>query len=214
MQDTAGLRLQRRNTLETPPGPIESVWRGAAESGRYSPGASSFDCSRAKWHRRSLSARLSLTRRNPRSSLTKRGTASFPAPLPGQRLPRVEKANLGSVPPGADAAAGSGGRCGGRASGVRGPAPTRARGPTLSGPFPIRARAAGASLGLPRPAPPGSASGRAAVRAARAPAAAKRAAGEPISARLGGGYFLVYGAARSRQLGRPRGGAGRGGALR
>ena len=41
LQDTARLRLQRRNTLATPPGPSKSAWRGAAESGRYSPGASS-----------------------------------------------------------------------------------------------------------------------------------------------------------------------------
>lgn len=128
---------------------------GSAESGRYySPGASSFDCSRAKRHRRSLRARLSLTRRNPWSSLTKRRTASFPAPLPGQRLPRVEKANLGSVPPGADAAAGSGRRWAGRASSVRGLAPARA---IL--PCPALSRPGCARPGRPRREPAASRSG-------------------------------------------------------
>lgn len=133
-----------------------------------------------------------------------------PAP-PGSEAAQVEGATEGPVPPGRDAAPAAAPRKGRAGTGLRGARPG-ARRCSLQ-PFLVggaRGRGGpGARVRRPCSTPAGSVAARAAVRAARAPAAPKLPAREPMSARRGGGHFLVGPAARSGRLGRPRGGAGR-----
>lgn len=136
---------------------------------------------------------------------------SFPRAPPGSEVAqgRGDKPQV-SVPPGADAAPGSSRRWAGRDSGERGRVRALAllHSPALSPPCRAPLAGPGASLRRPRSAPADSAAARAVVRASRAPASGKLAAGEPISARRSGGHFLICPAARSGRVCRPRGGAG------
>lgn len=187
MQVVTMLGLQRRNTLETPPGT-------SGESGRYSPGANS----KSSRQRRGPGVRLSHT------AAPETPAISSSSPLPGHR-----RSGRGRQPRPLSHA--------GRARGLapapvgRGRtaarAPPCARAPAGSGPCLSRARAAGL---VPARARGGAFPRLALVPPPRAPPCApKLPAREPISARPGGCHFLVGGAARPRPLRGPWGGAER-----
>lgn len=190
MQDATRFGIQ--NTRDTPPSPSEAARRAQ----QVLTGSS-----QAK-QRRWPSARLSLTRRNPAARYP-RGPQSLPL-RPSQVRGGLRRGRkIGSSGPDATT---SPSWAGGASVSVAPRAPRQGLALFCRG----RARPAGPGASPRRPgsAPAGSATARAGVRAARAPAAPQLPAREPISAGQSGGYFLVGRVARSRQLGRLRGGAG------
>lgn len=183
------------NPRDTPPSPSE-----AARRAQQVLTASS----QAKQQRRWPSARLSLTRRNPAARYP-RGPQSLPLRPSQVRGGLRRSRKIGSSGPDATTSS-SPSWAGGASVSVAPRAPRQGLALFCRG----RARPVGPGASPRRPgsAPAGSATSRAGVRAARAPAAPQLPAREPISAGQSGGYFLVGPVARSRQLGRLRGGAG------